>query len=360
MNTHHAYQELGLSPSASDAELKTAWRRLVAAWHPDRNPAANALQRMQAINKAYQHIRQLRDETGSQPEADDSSPASASTQAHATQAEQAQTSDPTHAEPDGMPAPHVRTVTLSLEETILGCTRSLRGHFTLVCTTCVGTGLRVLAQCCRTCKGSGAIRRSTLFGWLWNDQACPDCSGDGRLRVPCDTCDSRGEVNVAYHRRVRFAPGMRTGDVLNVPPARGGTTDIRLELRVEVEPHSFFKIDEQGVLRCEMPVNGYAWMTGRWVEVPTPDGLQQMRLNRDALVYRLGGKGLPNGLRGPRGDFIVKVMPVFAPINDPAQEKLLDQFIASTNQAAESADGDEAQPLGDWKRTLKQWQAGQT
>ncbi len=349
MDTEHAYQELGLSPEASDAQLKAAWRRLVAAWHPDRNPAPDALQRMQAINKAYQHIRQLRDAPDTaQPETD---PEQASE--HQPQPEQEPEQEPeAQPEPDGAPAPHVRTVRLSLEDTILGCTRSLRGHFTHTCTTCVGTGQRVLAQACSTCRGSGAIRKPTLFGWLWNEEGCPDCSGDGRQRAPCDDCDSTGEVRVAYHRRVRFAPGMRSGDVLNVPPAREGAADVRLELKVEVEPHPFFKLDEHGVLRCEMPVNGYAWMTGRWVEVPTPDGLQHMRLNREATVYRLAGKGFPQGLRGPRGDFLVKVVPVFPPLGDPEQERLLDKLIARSNEAAEA---DDTQPLGQWQRTVKRW-----
>jgi molecular chaperone DnaJ len=61
MDTAEAYRALGLSHSASDAELKACWRKLVATWHPDRNPAAEAVQRMQAINKAYQHIRLVRE-----------------------------------------------------------------------------------------------------------------------------------------------------------------------------------------------------------------------------------------------------------------------------------------------------------
>jgi len=352
MDTQHAYEELGLSPEATDAQLKAAWRRLVAAWHPDRNPAADALHRMQAINKAYQHIRQLRDEAGDGIPSAASCPDSAA--ATEPQAAQPDEEAPPHDSPesDGAPPPLVRSVRLSLEDTIMGCTRSLRGHFTRTCTTCVGTGQRVLAQACSTCRGSGAIRKPTLFGWLWNEEGCPDCSGDGRQRAPCDDCDSTGEVRVAYHRRVRFAPGMRSGDVLSVPPARDGAADVRLELRVEVEPHPFFTLDEQGVLRCEMPVNGYAWMTGRWVEVPTPDGLQHMRLNREATVYRLAGKGFPQGLRGPRGDFLVKVVPVFPPLGDPEQERLLDKLIARSNQAAEA---DDNQPLGQWQRTVKRW-----
>jgi molecular chaperone DnaJ len=247
---------------------------------------------------------------------------------------------------------HVRKVRLTLEEAILGCTRSLRGHFTHSCSACVGTGQRVLAKACTTCGGNGAVRKAALFGWLWNEESCEDCGGDGRLRAACDSCDGLGEIEVSYRRQVRFPAGLRTGQVLSVPKSRHGELEMGLELQLEIEPHAFFTLSEDGVLRCEMPVNGYAWMAGRWVEVPTPDGLQQMRLNRDALVYRMAGQGFPTALRGPRGDYMVKVVPVFPAQQDEAQEALLEQLIASTSRTAEA---DRNQPLGQWKRKLKRW-----
>jgi molecular chaperone DnaJ len=127
-------------------------------------------------------------------------------------------------------------------------------------------------------------------------------------------------------------------------------------LLVEIEPHPLFVLDEDGVLRCDMPVNGYAWMAGRWVEVPTPDGLQQMRLNRDALVYRLRGQGFPAVPHGPRGDYLVRVTPVFPSQDDPAQEALLDQLIAQASRAA-AANG--SSPLGQWTQRMGAWTAGQ-
>jgi molecular chaperone DnaJ len=335
MDTQAAYEELGLQPSASDAQIKSAWRRLVAAWHPDRNAAADAGRRMQSINKAYQHIRQLRDGDGEDAEdiSDDST-------------------EPAAPAADAAKRTHVRTVRLSLEDAILGCTRTVSGHFSHTCSACVGKGQRVLAQACTTCHGSGAVRKAALFGWLWNEEECADCGGDGRQRAPCDVCDGSGERSVAYRRRVRFPSGVRAGHVLSVPTSQHGDLEICLELHVEIEAHPLFVLDDDGVLRCDMPVNGYAWMAGRWVDVPTPDGAQQMRLNRDALVYRLRGQGFPSVPRGPRGDYLVKVLPVFPAQDDPAQEALLEQLIASSTRAAEA---DRTQPLGQWKRQMKRW-----
>jgi len=341
MDTQEAYKELGLAPSASDAQLKATWRRLVAAWHPDRNAAADAGRRMQLINKAYQHIRQLRDGHGNGVnQAGGESPNAAS----------GATAEDTEAPPRGNTL--VRKIRLTLEEAILGCTRTLRGRYTHVCDACVGKGQRVLAKACCTCRGSGAVRKAALFGWLWNSEECADCGGDGRQRAPCDACDGSGERDVAYRRRVRFPAGLREGHVLSVPASRHGEFEIGLELQVEIEPHLFFTLDDDNVLRCEMPVNGYAWMAGRWVEVPTPNGLQQLRLNRDALVYRLRGQGFPSGVRGTRGDYHVKVVPVFPAQEDPQQEVLLDQLIAKSTATAEA---DQSQPLGHWLHRLKRW-----
>lgn len=343
MDTHAAYEELGLPPNASDAQIKTTWRRLVATWHPDRNAAADAGSRMQRINKAYQHIRQLRDGEGDDPaDASDERSEAAPPSAAATP------------EPDSPRKTHVRKVRLTLEEAILGCTRTLRGHFTHTCNACLGKGQGVLAKACSTCRGSGAVKKAALFGWLWSEEACADCGGDGRQRAPCDTCDGTGERAVAYRRQVRFPAGVRAGHMLSLPASRHDDREFSLELQVEIEPHPIFTLDGDGVLRCEMPVNGYAWMAGRWVDVPTPDGVQQMRLNRDALIYRLRGKGFPSAPRGPRGDYMVKVLPTFPPKEDPALEGLLDQLIARSTSAAQT---DRSQPLGQWQRRMKQWKS---
>ncbi len=343
MDTHAAYEELGLTPNASDAQIKATWRRLVATWHPDRNAAADAGSRMQRINKAYQHIRQLRDGEGDDP-------AGASEE----RSEAAPSSAAATPEPDSPRQTHVRKVCLSLEEAILGCTRTLRGHFTHTCTACLGKGQGVLAKSCSTCRGSGAVKKAALFGWLWSEEACADCGGDGRQRAPCEACDGMGERAVPYRRQVRFPAGVRDGHMLSLPASRHDDREFSLELQVEIEPHPVFTLDDDGVLRCEMPVNGYAWMAGRWVDVPTPDGMQQMRLNRDALIYRLRGKGFPGAPRGARGDYMVKVVPTFPAKEDAALEALLDQLITRSMLAAEA---DRSQPLGQWQRRMKQWKS---
>ncbi len=280
----HAYAELGLAPGASAAQVKAAWRRLVAQWHPDRNPAPGALARMQRINTAYETIRLGPDGTESPAPADDAEPAA---------------------------RPLRRRVRLSLEEAAAGCLKPLRGQ---------------RSESCAACDGQGELRRPAWYGWLSSTAPCSACAGRGRL--------ARG-----YRHTVRIPPGARAGDRLQAHTPAGA-----LELQIELAPHPLFTLDEDGTLRCEMPVDGFAWMAERWVEVPTLSGLQQMRLRRAHRSYRLRGQGFPDR-GGVRGDCVVTIEPRFPESLSAEQESLLERLSAAG-----------AAPLDDWQRRLRAWE----
>jgi molecular chaperone DnaJ len=407
MPSSDAYAELGLAPEASDAELKAAWRRLVARWHPDRNRRPDAAQRMQRINSAYLSIREARSGAGSEGEgcggqgkgradarsaerrksrSDDTadhqaagSGDSASRQAagagrktgkgagsrrgHRAGARAGPSAGAKAANPDpdspeaaeAAEAGHARTVrrklSLSLEEATLGCTRVLSGRLALACGGCAGGGWQVLASVCPTCRGEGRLRRASLFGWLPSaPEDCSDCGATGRARTPCGRCEGQGRRSTAWRRTVRLPAGVRAGDVLTAPGGSHGGTELVLELQLAIEPHPFFVLEADGTLRCEMPVDGFAWMGERWVEVPTPDGLQQMRLRREHRSYRLRSQGFPVTRRGVRGDLLIEIRPVFPDALSPAQEELLDRLVASAASA-----GSAAVPLQDWQRRLRGW-----
>lgn len=344
MDKHEAYRELGLPPTASDDQLKAAWRRLVSRWHPDRNPSRDAASRTQRINKAYHHLRALRDGA---PEPADQAPKPPP-----------QAARPPAADPSGHktkpPPPRevtVRQVSLSIEEATLGCVRTLRGRFTHACAACQGQGHRVLTSACPGCQGKGTRAKAALFGWLWTQETCPDCAGDGRERQHCAPCEGTGQRSLSYRKHVRIPPGVRAGDELNVPASLHEGVELALELHLDIEPHPFFVL-EDGQLRCEIPVCGYAWAANQWVEVPAPDGLQHMRLNREALVYRLRGQGFPERPNGPRGDYIVKVVPSFPESPNAEQQVLLDQLASASARAADAQPGS---ALGRWRRQLAGW-----
>lgn len=330
MRIDDAYTELGLAPGAPDAEVKAAWRRLVSRWHPDRNASAEAAALIQRINGAYERIRLA---GVSADGADAPAPA------------------------DGRTVQ--RRVRLSIEEAVLGCTRVLRGRLVDDCVACSGGGAQGAPLRCATCGGSGRRRGDWWVAWPPVATPCADCDGSGTRQPACPACDGAGTLTRRYRCTVRLPAGLRQGDRLGADGggAHRGGFDGRLDLQIELAPHPFFRIGDDGLLRAELPVDGFAWLAQRWVEIPAPTGLQQLRLRRGRLVYRLPGLGLPPGPHAspqdgrPRGDYLVTVVPTFPDQPDAEQQALLDRL-------AVIAGAQPAPALRAWQQRLQAWARG--
>ena len=348
----NAFAELGLPPDATEPEVKAAWRRLVSQWHPDRNDSAAAVAKMQRINRAIEAIRQAgfhiprpsasaagakanrsekhqRHQRNGEGEHDDP---------HFDGAEQASERDDSARSDHKASATPIRTihrrVKLTLEEAAFGCTKVLRGKVTDPCSACEGAGYRVLGGHCPQCHGSGAVRERTWFGWIGTESECNACHGGGIARQPCGGCAGTGKAATQrYGVTVRFPHGVRDGDLLSVLERHGkpGSPPGELSIRVEVQENELLKVDEDGTLMCNVPVDGFAWIANRSVEVPTLGGLQTIQLQRDQLSYRLKGEGFPIERRGPRGDQLITISPIFPQRMTTDQQILLDQLIATTS-----------------------------
>ncbi|MBL8352575.1 MAG: J domain-containing protein [Burkholderiaceae bacterium] len=329
-----AFAELGLSPEASEREVKAAWRRLVSQWHPDRNTSAAAHARMQRINRAVEAIRR----------AGFTAPAAPPTGAGGD--EDKRTTEP--------PARTIdRKVRLTLEEAAAGCTRVLRGRIVDACAACAGAGFRLPAEPCPRCQGAGTIRQRAWFAWVGVQTACDACLGSGQFRPPCAACSGSGRAPARrYQVGVRIPPGVRDGDLLHVAADqfRAGVLPGELNIRVALRPHEWLRLDRDGSVHCELPVDGFAWIANRPVDVPTLVGLQSLALQRGQLEYRLEGQGFPVERRGPRGDQWVTITPVFPPQMSTDQQILLDQLIATTS----GPDAESTDPrLRAWQQALR-------
>ncbi|MDB5856983.1 MAG: molecular chaperone DnaJ [Ramlibacter sp.] len=330
MNVDDSYHELGLAPDSTDAEVKAAWRRLAARWHPDRNNSPHALRKIQRINRALEEIRRAREEApGAVEEEEESSP-----------------------------EPGVEhTVSITLEEVVTGCTRELQGKVVQDCAECAGSGLQPQATRCSECAGSGQVRQRLWFAWIAAAVTCSTCQGQGVTRKACASCAATGKTAARKYRcRVQIPAGARAGDLLDAKArVTGGQRagEQALRVRVELQNHAFFAFEADGSVKCEVPVDGFAWMANRWIEVPTPRGLQQMRLRRGHLSYRIRGAGLPWQDDGAAADCFVTVAPVFPEVFSLQQEAAVDRLIATNSGAAGTAAGDR---MAAWKRVLESWQ----
>jgi len=334
VNVDDSYRELGLAPGCSDAEVKAAWRRLAARWHPDRNSSPLALRKIQRINHALEEIRRFRASSFG-PMTEDGFPFEQPPQAPAAE------------------APRQQPIRLTLEEALAGCIKDIEGELAQDCASCAGTGMQQVAATCRRCGGSGRARPQRWLAWRAPEAECRACRGSGKVRQPCPACAGSGRTPVRRYRcRARIPAGLRPGDLLHVSASLEGRPaggKVLLALRVELAPHEFFTLDEDGTVRCELPVDGFAWVANRWVEVPTPAGLQQMRLRRGYHTYRIKGQGFPAGEAGARADCIVTVVPLFPQEFSRSQEAGIDRLVASNTGAAGSGAGRRAAA---WQRAL--------
>lgn len=306
MNVDEAYAELGLTPDASLAEAKAAWRSLVSRWHPDRNGQDDASRRMQRINRALAQIR-------------DGGPGRA-TRTPAT--------DPAPAPPRTVQ----RRVSVTLAEAAAGCIKPLRGTVLDPCAACAGSGRALQPQNCATCSGQGRVRERAWFGWYGPALDCTACEGSGLQHPVCPCCNGQGRTEVARYRlSVRLPPGVRDGDLLHVAP--GGRAAVALDIHIQLQRHAHLALDDDGTLRCEWPVDGFGWIANRTVDVPTLQGLQPLGLQRGQVIYRLPGQGFPMSRSGPPADQIVIVVPHFPARLSRTQQRLLDQLADSSAAA---------------------------
>jgi DnaJ-class molecular chaperone len=322
MNIDESYQELGLAPGSSDAQVKEAWRRLAARWHPDRNASPHALRKIQRINRALAEIRRAKADAPAAPPAEDA----AEVIAH--------------------------TVTITVEEACTGCSRDLHGSVAEDCADCAGTGVHPQASACSQCSGSGRTRPHLWFAWMAASTECDACDGEGQVRQRCASCQGSGQARPRQYRcRVDVPAGTRTGEVLHVQARVQGRQRhhaLALSVRVDVAPHAFFALAADGTVRCELPVDGFAWMAERWTEVPTPRGAQQMRLRRGHLTYRIKGHGMADA------DCLVTVVPLFPEELSPAQQDLVDRLVAANTGARGTSAGAR---LAHWAAELRRWKA---
>ena len=232
---------------------------------------------------------------------------------------------------------------LTLEEAWAGTKRELEIGTLLRCETCNGNGAKAGSQVaeCSGCQGSGRQRtvQRTFFGQFVQEVPCARCGGSGKyITDPCQTCGGEGRVRGKRKVSVGIPAGVDEGNQVRVPGAGEegpqGTPPGDLYCFIYLREHEQFERHGHDVA-CVLPISFAQAALGDAVDVPTleqdengehlsvsvsiPSGTQT------GEVFRIAGKGFPNGY-GTRGDQIC-VARVMVPkrLND-RQKELLREF----------------------------------
>lgn len=245
------------------------------------------------------------------------------------------------------------SVTISFEEAAKGCEREVESNRIEVCDECHGSGAAAGSspKTCPECNGRGQVTTSqrTPFGMFQTQKACSRCGGKGTIiDNPCKKCRGAGRVRRPAKITVKIPAGIDDRQIIN---ARGqGNKGINggpagdLRVAVNVRPHPIFERDGYNVW-VEMHVSFAAAALGCELQVPTLDGKVKYNIpagTQSGDVFKLKGRGIQSLNNRGRGDQLVRVI-VDVPRTLNAEQKrlLLELGKALGNETAHLGRGEE-------------------
>ena len=343
------YEVLGIQRTASDDEIKKAFRRLARQYHPDVNKESGAETRFKELNEAYEILgdaqkRKTYDRFGhagvNNGAAGD--PGFENFAANfgdlfeqffgAANGTQTRKGGPQRG------ADIRYDLTITFEEAVFGCQKEIEIPRWESCPTCQGNGAQpgTSTQRCTHCQGTGEIRRvqQSIFGQFVNVMVCDRCRGEGRvITTPCDKCRGQGRVRNNRRVMVNIPAGVDDGVTVRVQgegevSGRGGTAG-NLYVNLSVKPHPYFKRQGNDII-YELNCSFSQMSLGDELEVPTIDGtsapLKIPAGTQTGRSFRIKGSGVPIVHSQVRGDMHVTVKVVTPASLTPRQRELLREF----------------------------------
>ena len=334
------YEVLGVNKSASEDEIKKAYKKMARKYHPDLNPDnKEAEEKFKEVNEAYEVLsdanKKARYDQFGFAGVDPNYGAGAGAGGGAYDAggfdfgdlgdifgsffgggfNAAQRRNPN--------APQrgesIRLgVTISFEEAAFGCEKEVSVDRYETCTSCHGSGCAdgTSPEVCPDCHGSGQVqvRRQTPMGVFATTSPCGRCGGKGRIiKTPCTACRGSGLERKRRTIQAKIPAGIDNGQTISIRgqghAGKNGGPSGDLLITITVRPHELFRREGTSVL-CEAPITFTQAVLGAELEIPTIDGKVKYELpegTQSGTTFRLKGKGIPELNGRGRGDQYVTV-----------------------------------------------------
>ena len=345
------YEVLSVERTATEEDVKKAYRKLAVKFHPDKNPGdKTAEEKFKEIGEAYEAL------------SDPQKRAAYDQFGHAAFDARARgggrpggfhdpfdifreafsggsifddlfgggRSDPTGPQ-RGSDLRY--DMELTFLEAAQGCEKEITVTKLDQCESCQGSGREgdSKTRVCPTCQGRGQV--VTSRGIFSIAQTCPRCEGAGRIiENPCKTCGGTGRREHTSKLKIKIPPGVDTGARLRSvgngeAGLRGGPSG-DLYVVLHVKPDEIFQRDGDDLL-CEVPISFVQAALGSDLEVPTLDGKSQIKIppgTQTGTLFRLKGKGMRNVQGYGSGDLHVRVIVEVPTHLDEAQRAKLFEF----------------------------------
>ena len=377
------YEILGVSKSASQDEIKKAYRKVAMQFHPDRNPGDKpAEEKFKEAAEAYEILsdtdkRAQYDRFGHQAFAQgrgsgggggfsgggmnmddifsqfgdifgDESPFGSFFGGSGGRR------SASGSRSRGVRGSNLRIkIKLNYEEMAKGATKVVKVKKYVSCGTCSGSGAKDKnsIQTCGTCGGSGQVRRvqNTFLGQMQTVTTCPTCNGEGStIANKCTTCKGEGRVYGEETVTIEIPAGVQEGMQLSLngkgnAGERGGSNGDLIVL-IEEEAHEQLHRDGLNVA-FDLHISFPDAVFGTQVEVPTIDGKAKIKIppgTQSGKIFRLKGKGFPAVNSYDKGDQLIHVN-IWTPQHINTEEKtMLDKMQHSPNFQPKPEKGDKS------------------
>lgn len=227
---------------------------------------------------------------------------------------------------------------LDFDEAIYGCEKKFNLDVVEDCDECHGHGGFDREEC-STCHGEGTItsQQQTILGAFMSKSTCPDCRGTGKTyKRKCSECNGKGKVKRNKKITINIPEGINTGDRQRVSgkgnPGSNGGENGDLYIEFVVDEHDYFIRDNDDIY-LEVPLTLTEAIMGCKKEIPTLYGNVKLNISQGTNSgdkQRIRGKGVDNKYRRHKGDMYV-VFKIYTPKKLSREQKSLIEKLAKTD-----------------------------
>lgn len=362
-STRDYYEVLGVKKTATQDEIKKAYRKLARKYHPDANPDdPKAEEKFKEVSSAYEVLSdpEKRQQYDVGPSFFGQGPQSAGGGFRGFEGGQPMGGDwadlfgglfgggfggggfggagrraqrPERGEDVSV------AVRISFADSLKGVTTKVSVPLTVQCDTCRGSGAApgTAPTTCPQCQGRGVVSQSQGFFAL--SQPCSRCRGTGTIiESPCQTCSGTGLTRALKKFTVPLPPGVKDGTKIRLkgkgePGLRGGPAgDLYVIAQVDESP----LFERRGSdLMIQVPVTMVEAALGASVRVPTPEGSVALKVpagTQDGRLLKIKGKGAPRLGASGKGDLIARINVLTPERLNGEQKEMLKKFAESRNE----------------------------
>lgn len=352
MNKRDYYEVLGVDKNASEAEIKSAFRKLAKQYHPDVSKEPDAAEKFKEAQEAYAVLsdadkRRQYDQYGhaafnqmggGSGEYDFSGFDFSDIFGDIFGSGFGFGGGGRNSNRPRKGADSLIRMNITFEEAVFGCKKTININVSEECSECNGKGGHN-EKTCSTCHGSGeqVIEQRTMFGTFASRTTCTTCNGKGKTyETRCSKCNGKGKVNKNKDIELKVPAGVDTGNRLRL--AGKGETGINggpngdVYVEFSVKSHPLFERDENDIY-LTLPITITEAVLGTKKDVPTLYGNIKLTIPAGSSTgdkHRIKGKGVEDVQTGRHGDMYV-ILDIHIPKKiSKEQKKLFEQLEKTT------------------------------